>query len=334
MRADEFDYHLPPELIAQRPLADRSASRLLYLEKTSGESTIKGFRESIDLLEPGDLLVVNETRVTAFRLLGTRATGGKSELLVLRPEGDGWLALAKPAKKLPPGATVSAPPITATILEERGEGRKIVRLDSAIDLNAAIAEAGAVPLPPYIWEDLQEGERYQTVYARTPGSAAAPTAGLHFTQEMLDEITAKGVGIARVSLDVSVDTFRPVSADDLADHTMHGETCRISEEDAATINAATGRIIAVGTTAVRTLESFSVAPRQVEPGEKSTQLFITPGYEWRMVDGMFTNFHMPRTTMLAMISALAGIKPIRAAYELAVEERMRFLSFGDSMLIL
>lgn len=333
----DFDYHLPEELVAQTPLEDRAASRLLHIGK-SGAISHGTFRDAVDLLREGDLLVMNNTRVTALRLFGRRPSGGRVEALLLAEGGEPgqYSALVKPAKKLSPGQVVLFEEgLDAEVIADQGDGRRLLAFRHSTEQpQAVLARLGQTPLPPYIHAALADASRYQTVYASQPGSAAAPTAGLHFTVEVLDALKAKGVETAEVTLDVSVDTFRPVQTDDPSQHVMHGERCRISPEAAKKINSARGRVVAVGTTSVRTLESFAVGPGQVEPGEKVSSLYIQPGSEFRVVKGMFTNFHMPKTTMLLMISAMAGRETIMEAYRQAVELRYRFLSFGDSMLIL
>lgn len=242
--------------------------------------------------------------------------------------------MVKPAKKLPIGSTIEfTGALRATVIADDGDGLRTLQFDPIADLTDQLGAAGLVPLPPYIHESLADKERYQTVYAAVPGSSAAPTAGLHFTQEILNQLDHMGVKRATVTLDVGIDTFRPVTADDLSDHVMHGERCTISEEAAEIINQSKGRIIAVGTTSVRTLESFASANHQVSSGSKSTNIFIRPGYEWRVVDGMFTNFHLPKTTMMMMLAAMVGRDSLLNAYREAVEHKYRFLSFGDSMLI-
>jgi S-adenosylmethionine:tRNA ribosyltransferase-isomerase len=326
----DFDYDLPEDRIAQTPLADRAASRLLWLHK-DGQLEHRNFAEVPDLLKPGDLLALNDTRVTARRLLGHKPTGGQVELLLLRylPATREWLALAKPGRRLQPGARILIEGgLEAEILGNEADGLK------RLTLSGDPAESGSVPLPPYILAKLSDPERYQTVYAKAPGSAAAPTAGLHFTSDLLERLRARGVETVTITLDVSIDTFRPIQSETLDEHRMHGETCRISAEAAAKINAAPGRIIAVGTTSVRTLESFAIAPRRVRAGEKTTSIFIRPGFSFQVIDGMFTNFHMPRTSMLVMLAALVGRDPLMNAYQSALAEGYRFLSFGDSMLIL
>ncbi len=334
-----FDYELPDDLIAQEPLPERSDSRLLVLHKDSGEIEHRRYRDVLDLLMPGDLLVLNDTRVTARRLFGHRPTGAKCEVLVLdtpRQEDGGWVgrAIVKPAKRLRVGETiVFADDLSAMVTEAEQGGCRTLRF-SGNDVCDALARHGYVPLPPYIARQTQDDARYQTVYAQHGGSAAAPTAGLHFTRELLSCLEAKGVAVARVTLDVGLDTFRPIASERLTDHPMHGERCRVSEETAQAIATAQGRIIAVGTTCVRTLESFATGPRRVATGEQVSKLFITPGFRFQVVDGMFTNFHMPRTTMLAMLAAMAGRERLMAAYAEAVRQRYRFLSFGDGMVII
>lgn len=335
MRLDEFDYDLPDELIAQEPLEDRASARMLHLEKESGAIHHRQFRECVDLLEAGDLLVMNNTRVTARRLFGAKPTGGKVELMLVHPVDDGvYWCLAKPGRRLQVGAEVvfGEREHVARVLEVNGEGLRLVKFGTGSA--EWIQNLGEVPLPPYIHSHLEDEERYQTVYASMPGSAAAPTAGLHFTDEVLGLLRAKGVQTTEVTLDVSIDTFRPVSVETVEEHVMHGETCRISQSAAEMISAAEGRVIAVGTTSVRTLESFAVEKGRVEAGEKVSKLFITPGFEFRVVNGMFTNFHLPKTTMLLMLASLTGAKKVQRAYLEAVENKYRFLSFGDSMLIL
>lgn len=334
-RLSDYDYFLPEELIAQTPLVDRSASRLLRLHP-SGAIEHLMFQDVSKMLEPGDLLVMNDTRVSAVRLFGAKATGANVEALLLRELQYGrYEALVKPGKRLQKGTRIDfAGSLKATIIDDVGDGLKVLEFDAVDDLPNRLESTGSVPLPPYIRELLQDKERYQTVYGASNGSAAAPTAGLHFTPEILDDLSCRGVEIAKVTLHVGIDTFRPVLVEDLDQHRMHGEKCIVPAETATKIQHTRGRIIAVGTTTVRTLESFAVGRRCVEPGMKDSKLFIRPGFEFKIVDGMFTNFHLPRTTMLLMISALVGKHNVSHAYEEAVKERYRFLSFGDSMLIL
>jgi len=325
----DYDYSLPAERIAQEPLADRAASQMLWLHRQGGQIEHRAFRDCVDILEAGDVLVLNDTRVTAKRVYGTKPSGGAVEFLLLRflPHSSEWIAMAKPGRRLQPGAVVTlSDGLMLEVVANEADGLKRVRIDGD--------PTGVAPLPPYIQRKLEDSERYQTVYAKAPGSAAAPTAGLHFTSEVLTQLREKGVLIATVTLDVSIDTFRPIQAEDLSEHVMHGETCHVSPEAAALVNDAKGRIVAVGTTAVRTLESFAVGPRQVKSGSMNTSIFIRPGYEFQVIDGMFTNFHMPRTSMLVMLSALVGHSNLMRAYSEALANEYRFLSFGDSMLIL
>lgn len=333
MRIEDFDFELPESLIAQDPLSNREDSRLLVLPRYGGPIDHSHFSSVVDRFESGDLLVVNDTRVTARRLVGRRATGGTVEALILRRVGLTFEALTKPAKKLRLGTRVEFEPgLHAEVTEDLGEGLKRLKFDPEMD-EATLSQAGTVPLPPYIRHGLADESRYQTMFASVPGSAAAPTAGLHFTPGILQALRRKGVGVATVTLDVGLDTFRPLASGSVDAHVMHGETCRVTEETARAIESCRGRIIAVGTTTVRTLETFAVGRRQVRSGETVSRLFITPGYDFQVVDGMFTNFHLPRTTMLLMVAALVGRDRLMAAYAEAVRERYRFLSFGDSMLI-
>lgn len=330
-----FAYDLPEDLIAQEPLEDRAASRLLWLHKDSGKVEHRHFRDAMDILQPGDLLVLNNTRVTALRIFGSKSTGAKVEALLLSEENPGeFVALVKPAKKLQPGTVINFENrLEAEVTENLEDGQKRLKMLSP-DYASILAEIGQTPLPPYIHARLDNPNRYQTVYAETGGSAAAPTAGLHFTPEIFEALKAKGVETAFVTLNVGIDTFRPISAETPAEHQMHGETCHLARATADAIANTKGRIIAVGTTSVRTLESFAIGPRKVETGSRSTKLFIRPGYEFKVIDGMFTNFHMPRTTMLLMLAALAGSENVEAAYLAAITDKYRFLSFGDSMLVL
>jgi S-adenosylmethionine:tRNA ribosyltransferase-isomerase len=335
-RLIDYDYHLPEELIAQHPLADRASSRLLHLDKRTGDMQDRMFRDVADILQAGDLLVWNDTRVTALRLFGNKPTGGAVEALLLKETAPRRFAtLLKPGKRLKPGAQIEFDGgLRASVVGELEEPVKEILFDEAPMFGEELRRHGQVPLPPYIQARLSDPERYQTVYSASGGSAAAPTAGLHFTQELIDRLRENGVQIAKITLDVSLDTFRPVSAENLDDHKMHGEYCCIPQETAQAVAECQGRIIAVGTTTARTLESFAAGRRVLEPGCKRTSIFIRPGYQWQIIDGMFTNFHMPRTTMLMMISALAGRPNIMKAYSHAVRSNYRFLSFGDSMLIL
>lgn len=277
---------------------------------------------------------MNNTRVSAVRLFGAKPSGGKVEVLVLRNLGEPgtFEALVKPARRLKAGSSIEFDTFSAQVEAELPGGKRMLRV--ALSDLRKIEDAGKVPLPPYIRTELKNAERYQTVYSRSPGSAAAPTAGLHFTQDLLAKIREIGVRTAEVTLDVGLDTFRPMAVDDPAEHVMHGETCQLDERAKDAIETCQGRIIAVGTTSARTLESFAIGRRRMSTGSKTTSIFITPGYNWQVVDGMLTNFHMPRTTMLLMVSALSGPERLMAAYAEAVRLRYRFLSFGDSMLVL
>ena len=290
----------------------------------------------MDLLHIGDLLVMNDTRVSAVRLNGHKLTGAAVEALLLHETANHQFeALVKPGKRLRPGTVIDfGNRLVARVVEDLDDGVKLLEFEPIENLPEVLQEFGQVPLPPYIHASLADKERYQTVYNRAVGSAAAPTAGLHFTPQLLARLAENGVQIANVTLHVGLDTFRPVQVEDLNEHRMHGETCILPIETAKKINEATGRIIAVGTTTVRTLESFATGARTVESGRKDSRLFIRPGFQFQVIDGMFTNFHLPKTTMMMMISALAGKENIFSAYNEAVGERYRFLSFGDSMLIL
>ena len=333
---DWLDYDLPEELIAQEAVEPRHNSRLLLLDPDGGAIRHLHFYDLPELLSEGDLLVLNDARVTARRLQGVKLGGGAIVEVLLQKraqggDGDLFLAVCRPGRRLKPGARL--------LLEERFEaevvavvpdGRRLLRIPE----NEGIESAGETPLPPYIRAPLQEEERYQTVFARAPGSAAAPTAGLHFTPEMLARLRGSGVRTAYITLDIGLDTFRPISAERPEEHKMHGESFTVPAETADAVAAATGRIIAVGTTTTRTLESAAIGRRSVRAGSGETRLFIRPGYEFKVVDGLITNFHMPRTTMLMLVAALGGIENVRQAYTEAVQMRYRFLSLGDSMAVL
>lgn len=336
MKTNDLDYALPEELIAQTPLAERDASRMLHIERATGTISHRMFRDCISLLQPGDLLVANNTRVTAIRLFGKKSTGGNVEALLLRETAPGeYLCLLRPAKRLKPGSPiVFEGGLTASVVREEDGGQRVIRFDDSPGWKERLQDVSLAPLPPYIQTPLADQTRYQTVYAGPGGSSAAPTAGLHFTDSILEALVQKGVSRADVTLHVGLDTFRPIQTERVEDHTMTGEICEIPPETAEAVGKCRGRIVAVGTTTVRTLETFATGKKTVASGKTTSKLFITPGYEFQIVDGMFTNFHMPRTSMLLMISALAGANPVRSAYKQAVQERYRFLSFGDSMLIL
>ncbi len=331
MKVSEFDFPFSEDLIAQKPLADRASSRMLCLNRESGLIEHLKFRDIVQTLNPDDLLILNNTRVTARRLFGTRSTGGMVELFVMGVRGAYYEALSRPSKKIRVGDRIRLEhEASATIIEDLGEGRKLFELSNP----EILTTCGEVPLPPYIHEKLDHEERYQTVYSKVPGSMAAPTAGLHFTQKVLQDIQDKGIKTAYVTLDVGLDTFRTVQTENVEDHVIHGEFCTMPQATADAINMAQGRIIAVGTTTVRTLESFAIGGRKVDSGSKNTHIFMAPGYEFQVVDGILTNFHMPKTTMLFMLSAFVGHDLLLQAYQEAIECRYRFLSFGDSMLIL
>jgi len=342
LRVDDFDYDLPAELIAQEPPAERDGGRLLVVNRTTGTLQDRHITDFPTLLNAGDLLVVNNTRVLAARLHGRRSTGGKVELLLLhRLEPGLWEALGKPARHLQPGTRFllvsrdGSTEVAAEVDQSLGEGRLIVRLDEAIERH--LDDFGEAPLPPYIRHAVADSERYQTVFGHVPGSAAAPTAGLHLSSRLLQELKQRGVRVAEVTLQIGLDTFRPVTVERVVEHQMHSEWCAVPPETAALIHetrSAGNRIVVVGTTSARTLESWATAGEQSVSGWSSwTQVFITPGYQWRVVDAMLTNFHLPRSTLLMMISSLAGRELTRRAYEHAIAGRYRFFSFGDAMLI-
>ena len=341
MNTADFDFHLPEELIAQTPLEKRDASRLLVVDRSSGEFSDQHFDSIIDQLQPGDALVMNNTRVLPARLYGEKpGTGGHVELLLLKnTEGDQWEVLAKPAKRLKVGAQVSFGDgrLTATVVDELEHGGRIVRFDYQGIFLEVLESLGEMPLPPYIHEKLTDRERYQTVYAKENGSAAAPTAGLHFTKELLAQIEAKGVKLVYLTLHVGLGTFRPVSVDNLDDHEMHSEFYTLSEEAASTlreVKANGHRIIAVGTTSIRTLETIgNKFQGDIQADSGWTNIFIKPGYQWQIVDAFSTNFHLPKSTLVMLVSAFAGRDLTLKAYEHAIAERYRFFSFGDAMFI-
>jgi len=341
MNTADFDFHLPEELIAQTPLEKRDASRLLVVDRSSGEFSDQHFDSIIDQLQPGDALVMNNTRVLPARLYGEKpGTGGHVELLLLKnTEGDQWEVLAKPAKRLKVGAQVSFGDgrLTATVVDELEHGGRIVRFDYQGIFLEVLESLGEMPLPPYIHEKLADRERYQTVYAKENGSAAAPTAGLHFTKELLAQIEAKGVKLVYLTLHVGLGTFRPVSVDNLDDHEMHSEFYTLSEEAAATlreVKANGHRVIAVGTTSIRTLETIgNKFQGEIQADSGWTNIFIKPGYQWQIVDAFSTNFHLPKSTLVMLVSAFAGRDLTLKAYEHAIAERYRFFSFGDAMFI-
>ena len=341
MNTADFDFDLPEELIAQTPLEKRDASRLLVVDKETGVFSDQHFDQIIDQLQPGDALVMNNTRVLPARLYGIKPeTGGHVELLLLKnTKGDDWEVLAKPAKRLRVGAQISFGDgrLTATVVEELDHGGRIVRFGYEGIFLEVLESLGEMPLPPYIHEKLADRERYQTVYAKENGSAAAPTAGLHFTEELLEQIAAKGVKLVYLTLHVGLGTFRPVSVDSLDDHEMHSEFYSLSEEAAQTlrqVKANGGRVIAVGTTSIRTLETIgSKFQGQIQADSGWTNIFIKPGYDWKVVDAFSTNFHLPKSTLVMLVSAFAGRSLTLEAYEHAIAERYRFFSFGDAMFI-
>jgi S-adenosylmethionine:tRNA ribosyltransferase-isomerase len=339
---DLFDYDLPPELIAQRPAEPRDASKMLVLDRQGGTIEHARFGEIGRWLRSGDLLVVNRSRVVPARLSARRRPGGgAAEILLLRRRGPGlWETLVRPGRRLPPGAIVDLDDgLVGTIVDRTAAGGRLIQFSGADDLDAAVLSLGSLPLPPYIRNYSGDPERYQTVYGDQPGSAAAPTAGLHFTPDLLDRLQEQGIGVATVTLHVGLDTFRPVSTDDLLAHEIHTEVCEVPAGTADAIEktkAAGGRIVAVGTTSVRSLETAGgVAPlgKTITAWTGDTSLFIVPGYRFRVVDALVTNFHLPRSTLLALVSALAGRQRILAAYREAIAHHYRFFSFGDAMLI-
>lgn len=337
MRVDLFDYHLPEELIAQKPLKDREASRMLVVNCETGAVEHRVFRNLPLLVEEGDCMVFNESRVRKARLLGVKEdSGGRAELLLLRPTEDGtWEALARPYRRLREGTRLNfgSGRLRAEVVERRGEGLVRVRLETVLPggVEEAVEALGEVPLPPYIRERLEDPERYQTVFARRTGSAAAPTAGLHFTPATLDALRSRGVRLAFLRLDVSLDTFRPLACREVEEHHMHSEEVEVGEEVCRRVSAAREedrRIIAVGTTVARALES-AASSGELRPFRGTTHLFIYPGYRFRVVDCLLTNFHLPRSSLLVMVSAFAGRELVLEAYRQAVERGYRFLSFGD-----
>ena len=340
MKTSDFYYDLPPELIAQTPLEKRDESRLLCLDKATGEWSHHHFYELPDFLRPSDCLILNNSRVLPARLLGRRLPGGGAcEVLLLQDKGDKvWECLVRPGKHLREGARVSFGDgeLTAEIAEVLPDGNRLVRFDYEGIFLEVLERLGKMPLPPYIKEELQDQERYQTVYSKVNGSAAAPTAGLHFTPELLERIAAKGVGVGYVTLHVGLGTFRPVKEDEIEQHDMHSEYCTIPQETADLINrtkANGGRVICVGTTSCRTIESWAGEDGTMTATGGWTNIYIYPGYRFKVMDALVTNFHLPESTLIMLVSALAGREHVLAAYEEAVRERYRFFSFGDAMFI-
>ncbi len=339
MKTSDFYYDLPEELIAQTPLEKRDNSRMLKLDRKSGETEHKHFYDVLDYLKAGDCLVLNDTRVLPARIFGTRAdTGAIVEFVLLKQrEKNTWECLAGPGKKAKEGYNFKfSDNLTATVIEVLPDGNRILKFCSNGEFFACLDEVGQMPLPPYIKEKLKDKERYQTVYSKELGSAAAPTAGLHFTKEILEKIKDKGVKIAYVTLHVGLGTFRPVKVDDVNEHKMHSEFYSVSKENADLINETKlngGRVICVGTTSCRTVESVAGLYGEMKECSGNTEIFIYPGYEFKIMDGLITNFHLPESTLIMLVSAFAGYDNVMKAYNEAVNERYRFFSFGDAMLI-
>jgi S-adenosylmethionine:tRNA ribosyltransferase-isomerase len=340
MNVKDFDYELPEELIAQDPLEDRSSSRLMVLDRQTGEVEHRHFTDILEYLHPGDCLVVNNTKVIPARLFGVKEeTQAKIEVLLLkRKENDVWETLVKPGKKAKPGTKLSFGDglLTAEVLEIVEEGNRLIQFHYEGIFEEILDQLGQMPLPPYITHQLQDKNRYQTVYAKYDGSAAAPTAGLHFTKELLAKVKEMGVDIAEVTLHVGLGTFRPVKVENVLDHHMHSEFYMISADAAEKINRAKDsghRVISVGTTSTRTLESAADEDGHIHETSGWTEIFIYPGYEFKVIDALITNFHLPQSTLVMLVSALAGRENVLHAYELAVQEKYRFFSFGDAMLI-
>ncbi|MBC1552715.1 tRNA preQ1(34) S-adenosylmethionine ribosyltransferase-isomerase QueA [Listeria booriae] len=341
MRVEDFDFELPEELIAQTPLLDRTSSRLMLVNKETGAIEDAHFPAILEQLHAGDALVLNDTRVLPARLHGEKAeTGAHIEVLLLKQkEGDAWETLVKPAKRIRKGMRIQFGDgeLSAVCLEELEHGGRILQFEYSGIFYEILERLGEMPLPPYIKEQLEDQDRYQTVFARENGSAAAPTAGLHFTQDLLEEVRAKGVKVVFLTLHVGLGTFRPVDVEDTANHKMHSEFYRLTREAAQELNAvkaAGGKIVAVGTTSIRTLETIATKfDGQLQEDSGWTDIFISPGYRFKAVDALITNFHLPKSTLIMLVSALAGRENIMAAYERAVAERYRFFSFGDAMFI-
>lgn len=339
MKKSDFYFDLPEELIAQTPLERRDSSRLLHLDKVTGELEHRRFYQLLDYLHEGDCMVFNDSRVLPARLIGARPTGGSVELVLLRDLGEGrWECLSRPGRKTKPGTEIlfGNGELKATVEQVVEGGNRIVRFDYEGIFLEVLERLGKMPLPPYIKEELQDNERYQTVYSREIGSAAAPTAGLHFTRELMERIAAKGVKLCYVTLHVGLGTFRPVKAEEIEDHEMHAEFCMVPEETSRIVTETKkngGRVIAVGTTSCRTLESFSQEDGSLPVTSGWTNIFIYPGYRFKCVDALVTNFHLPESTLIMLVSALAGREHVLHAYEQAVKERYRFFSFGDAMFI-
>ena len=340
MKTSDFYYDLPKELIAQTPVEPRDSSRLLVLGRESGEIEHRHFYDIIDYLDEGDLIVANDSRVLPARIYGVKETGARVEFLLLKQiSGNRWETLCKPGRKAKEGAkfTFGEGLLTATVVEVKDDGNRIVDFDCDENFFSTLDKIGQMPLPPYITEELKDRERYQTVYSHELGSAAAPTAGLHFTDELMDRLRAKGVKIAYVTLHVGLGTFRPVKVDDVTKHKMHSEHYEIPKETADLIKQTKQngkRVIAIGTTSCRTLESVAAEHGEIIPCEGFTDIFIYPGFEFKVLDGLVTNFHLPESTLIMLVSAFAGYNNIMNAYKTAVDERYRFFSFGDAMIII
>lgn len=341
MKTSDFDFQLPQEQIAQTPVEPRDHSRLLVLERRTGEVAHRRFYEVADYLEPGDTLVVNTSRVIPARLFGGKEhTGGAMQFLLLEQrERDVWEIMVRPGKKAKPGArfVFGDGLLIGEIIEVLSDGNRLAKFEYTGNFYEVLEQIGKMPLPPYITAELKDGERYQTVYSRQLGSAAAPTAGLHFTKELLQKIQDKGVNVAEVILHVGVGTFKPVKAEDITEHHMHSEHYVLPHKTADLINrtkAAGKRVIAVGTTSCRTLESVAAKLGRIDADEGSTSIFIYPGYQFKVLDGLITNFHLPKSTLIMLVSAFAGYEHTMKAYEIAVKEQYRFFSFGDAMLII
>lgn len=341
MKTSDFYYDLPQELIAQHPVEPRDASRLMVMDRTTGALTHRHFRDVIDFLRPGDCLIVNDSRVLPARIFGVKEGGEAVNefLLLTQKQPKVWECLTKPGKRAKVGTrfVFGEGLMTGEVTEVLDDGNRIVRFDCEDEFFSVLDRIGQMPLPPYITAKLEDKERYQTVYSRELGSAAAPTAGLHFTKELLERIRTKGVNIGYVTLHVGLGTFRPVKVDDVNKHVMHSEHYCLPPETAALINethAHGGRVISVGTTSCRTLESCPVIDGNIQPADGWTQIFIYPGYEFKTIDGLITNFHLPESTLIMLVSAFAGFDNVMNAYKTAVDEKYRFFSFGDAMMIL
>lgn len=339
MKTSDFNYDLPEELIAQTPLERRDGSRLMHLDRITGAVEHRHFFDLPEYLRPGDCLVLNDSRVLPARLIGRRETGGAVEVLLLRDRGEGvWECLTRPGRKTQPGTKLSfgEGELTATVVDAIEDGNKLIKFHYEGIFLEVLERLGKMPLPPYIKTELEDQERYQTVYSREVGSAAAPTAGLHFTPELLEKIAAMGVKVCYLTLHVGLGTFRPVKADNIEEHEMHSEYCIVPDETAKIVTEtkkAGGRVVCVGTTSCRTIESFANEDGTLNPKSGWTDIFIFPGYRFKCMDALVTNFHLPESTLIMLVSAFAGREHVLAAYEEAVRERYRFFSFGDAMFI-